>query len=488
MKRETMRSIFLFLILFFSIANLEAQDKKLVHLFEKQQYCECVERYKDIKSKKRTTEMRFINASSYYQLFKKHDLNCLAKEPLSKCLASLFPLKKARNDTALKDISNLFHDVISSATEAYREDMKKGKWNAAFLMIERLKDIEITSTFIIDQALCEYKLSKPSALETTLSALRMFADYNTDNEYFINQTNNILQLLDSTMNENFVILMDTVYRILPDNDMLANTFYNHWKRDIKNCIINEDYDSLVPVIKKVYRHYPSKKDWKDEMNNLVHALADSLVQNFLDNDENIASLIACCSFLMNVRLSLNEIVQNLNDFKYYRIPNMGKNIQIPSYSVSTGVTIKLKFSFLNLHKNNIEIVFNSAVPGTIIQNIKGNFWKDAPESKRAKAAKDIVKQESMNYYLLDSLSHFYCNKFRIENNKKPLVWNNEIYRAASKHHSKTMAGMGCLMHGERRDSIYGQIDLINAYLNIYSDYRGCSGENCLYAYIWIFRA
>jgi hypothetical protein len=155
---------------------------------------------------------------------------------------------------------------------------------------------------------------------------------------------------------------------------------------------------------------------------------------------------------------------------------------ITSYSSSIGSTINIKFSFDKYGKVTNEISFNAVVPGIEMQKIKVFIWSDAPKLKRAKKANDLVKPETFNSMLLDTLSHFYCNKFRAENKKKPLNWSMDIYRA-SKHHSLSLASLGCLFHGESMDSLYGHPDSISYYLDYYNPRRSSAGENCLYSYI-----
>jgi hypothetical protein len=238
---------------------------------------------------------------------------------------------------------------------------------------------------------------------------------------------------------------------------------------------------MFKTIKIIFKNYPHKQAWKKEMSAIVLSIADSLTQRFLDKDENFQSYIACCNFLMKARMSVGDILPNLKNTKYYSVKSTGDKFMITSYSSSIGSTIKIEFSFRTYWKINNEISFSAVVPGVEMQKIKGFLWADAPKVKRAKNAGDLVKPETFNALLLDTLSHFYCNKFRAENKKKPLLWSMDIYRA-SKHHSLSLATLGCLFHGETLDSLYGHPDSISYYLHYYNPRRSSAGENCLYSF------
>lgn len=235
-------------------------------------------------------------------------------------------------------------------------------------------------------------------------------------------------------------------------------------------------------MKVIFSHYPNKQAWKKEMSGIVLSIADSMTQRFLDKDENFQSYIACCNFLMEARMSVGHILPNLKNSKYYSVKSTGNKFIVNRYSYSIGSTIKIDFSFDNYGDINNEISFNAVVPGVEMQKIKGFLWTSAPKLKLAKKANDLVKPETFNSMLLDTLSHFYCNKFRVENKKKLLSWSMDIYRA-SKHHSLSQASLGCIFHGESMDSLYGHPDSIDYYLDQYNPRRSSAGENCLYSYI-----
>ncbi len=478
-----MRKTLLFFSLFFVLLSASAQDWKLLRLYKSRQYCKAIERYSKIPSKNRTPEVLFIMASSYYELFKNPDVKCKLRDPLSRCLTTITRIKKSELSEAIEGLPELTNNAVSDAIQTYRLDMKRMKWDEALAMIERLKKIETNGSLLIDQASCEYGLDKASALETSFSALRLFADdaVKKDEAYFFDQTKNILINLDSTMNMDFHPLMDSLFDKFPNNEMLATAFYNHWKKDILKYSAANEYDFLFKTIKVILNHHSARRDWKDQMSEIVIALADSLTQGFLDNRENLSAYIQCCNFLMKARLTLDDIVPDLKNAKYYKVESMGKDFEITSFSFTSGITNKLKFSVNYNREVTYEINFDAVIPGVEMQNLKGITWKDAPKNKKAKNPLDIVMPETFNSLLLDTLTHFYCNEFRVQNNKAPLTWSGSIYRA-SKHHSMNMALLGSLFHGEEIDPLFGNPDSIGYYLQCLAPRNKIGGENILYGF------
>jgi len=160
---------------------------------------------------------------------------------------------------------------------------------------------------------------------------------------------------------------------------------------------------------------------------------------------------------------------------------MGRDFEITSYSGSSGITNTIEFSINYNRETSYKIDFDAAVPRLEMEKIKGIIWKDVPNNKKAKKKTDIVQSETFNSLLLDTLTHVYCNKFRAQNKKKPLIWSDPIYKA-SKHHSRNLAFLGCLIHGEERDSLFGQPDSIDYYLHYLGPRNMSAGENILYGY------
>ena len=475
-------SLLLFSLLFYF--SSQAQDKKTIRLFDRNQYCDCINHINKNRSKIKTPEVLFIEASSYYQLYINPDNDCRIKVPLTKCLTVLIKIRKGKTGYSTPGLELLYVNAVSSGIQSYRDDMAEKKWEAALTMIERLKKIEAKSSLIIDQAVCEYGLAKSTALETACLALNSCKSSpdKKDQHYVLNQANNILLSLDSSMNKDFHPFMDSLFKNFQDNDIFAFSFYNHWKNEIRKHKSAGEYNFMFKTIDVIFKYYPDKKEWKDEMSSIVILTADSLTQDFLDNEENFQSYIACCQFLMEARISLQSILPDLKNTKYYGVKTKGSDFAVNMFSASIGTTTTIKFSFDKYWKTKNEIVFDAVVPGVKMEKIKGFLWVDSPLKKRAKRGTDLVKSESFNSFLLDSLCHSYCNKFRIENNRKPLFWSKEIYRA-SKHHSKTQACLGCMIHGELTDPIYGNPESIQYYLEYFSPMHFSSGENVLYAYI-----
>ncbi|MFZ4413225.1 MAG: CAP domain-containing protein [Bacteroidales bacterium] len=472
------------LLLYFIVFSLQAQDKKLSHLYYGKQYCRCIERYNKIPPERRTAEDQYIKASSFYALYKNPENDCKISNPLSNCFIALIKLKKLKSAQSIDGLSELICNVFSSGSEVYQEAIRQEKWETALSMIGKLKSIEISPTLLIDQALCEYGLSKTSALETACLAINLFVqdkDKLAEPDFFT-RTNSILLKLDSTKNNDFHPFIDTLLNKFPNNDQFATSYYAHWKKEIRKLNTISDYDFMFKTMKVIFSHYPQRLAWKKEMSCIVLSIADSMTQRFLNKDENFQSYIACCNFLMKARISVGDILPNLKTAKYYSVKSTGNRFRINSYSSSIGSTINIEFSFDNYGGINNEISFNAVVPGVEMRKIKGFLWVDAPKQKRAKKVNELVNPETFNSILLDTLSHSYCNKFRSENKKIPLSWNMDIYRA-SKHHSLSQASLGCIFHGEDMDSLYGHPDSIDYYLDQYNPRRSSAGENCLYSYI-----
>jgi len=472
-------------ILFFLFLHLSSysQDRKSLRLYNNGKYCDCIERINDLPLKSKTPDVLYLAASSYYQLSIAPDKECKIKDPLAKCLNTLVKIRKGKHGEAVQGLAGLYSNAVSSGIQCYREHMAHNNWDAALVMIERLKKIETSSTLLIDQAVCEYGTDKGSALETANTALNLCKNEpdKSRETYVLYQANNILLKLDSIRNPYFHPFMDSLLSKFPDNNDFANSYYIHWKNEIRRHNTAFDYDFMFKTMKVIFSHFPDKQTWKEELHGIVLSIADSLTQVFLDNEENFAAYIACCNLLTKARMEVGCSLPDFNSASYYSVKSTGNKFKINWYSASIGSTIKIKFTFDKFHEIDNELIFNAVVPGVEMQKIKGFLWVDAPKAKRAKKANDLVKPESFNSTLLDTLSHFYCNKFRAENKKKPLNWNWTLYRA-SKHHSLSMADLGCIFHGEIMDSLYGHPDSINYYLEHYNPRRSSAGENCLYSF------
>jgi len=479
-----MNRVVLLLLISLCVLNARAQGGRISRLYSHKHYCDCIDKINNLPSKSKSPEVWFIAASSYYQLYLNPDKECKIKDPLTKCLNTLVKISKAKPGDSVQGLAKLYANALASGIQSYRENMARSKWDAAIAMIEHLKKIETNSTLLIDQAVCEYSIAKSSALETACKALNLLkSDPDKKSEtYVLNQSNKILLQLDSTRNKDFHPFMDTMFNKFPDNEQFANSYYTHWKNEIRKHNITNDYEFMFKTMKVIFSHYPNNQAWKKEMSGIVFLIADSMTQRFLDKEENFQSYIACCNFLMKARMSVGDILPNLKNTKYYSVKSTGNKFMLNWFSSSIGSKIKIEFSFQKYGGINNEIIFDAVVPGVEMQKIKGFLWADAPKLKRAKKPNDLVKPETFNSMLLDTLSHYYCNKFRAENKKKPLSWNTDIYRA-SKHHSLSQASLGCIFHGESIDSLYGHPDSINYYLDQYNPRRSSSGENCLYSYI-----
>jgi hypothetical protein len=444
-------------------------------------YCDCIDRINKLSSKDKTQAVLFLAASSYYQLSLTPDKECKIKDPLTKCLNTLVKIKKGKPGDSVHGFEVLCSNAVSAGIESYHENMARSKWDAAISMIERLRKIETNSSLLIDQAICEYAIAKSSALETACNALRLCKS-NPSKEgetYVLNQASNILLNLDSIKHKDFHPFMDSLFNIFPENDSFANSYYTHWKKEIRKHNTTSDYDFMFKTMKVIFSYYPNKQDWKKEMNDIILSIADSMTQRFLVDESNFPSYITCCNFLIRARISLGDILPDFKNAKYYGIKSTGNKFLVSWFSSST---MKINFSFQTYWNIDNEIFFDAVVPGEEMQKINGFLWSDAPKHKRAKKANDQVKPEMYNSLLLDTLTHFYCNKFRNENKKKSLSWNMDMYRA-SKHHSLNMASLASIFHGEINDPLYGHPDSINYYLEYLYPRRVSAGENCLYSFI-----
>jgi len=178
----------LFLLSFF--ISTYAQDKKLMRLYNHEQYCDCIERFNKLSYEKKTTDALFIAASSYYQLFKTPDIGCKIKDPLPKCFKTLERIKKSKSTGVVQGLPELVDNAVSAATETYRDAMYRHKWDAALILIERIKKIQYNSSLLIDQATCEYGIAKLTAFETACYALNFYANNpdEKDKVYFFDQT------------------------------------------------------------------------------------------------------------------------------------------------------------------------------------------------------------------------------------------------------------------------------------------------------------
>lgn len=100
----------------------------------------------------KTTDALFIAASSDYHLFKIPDNECKLRDPLSKCLTTLTRIKASKSNVTVPGLPELVDNAVSAGIQTYRDDMNLKKWDAALIMIERIKKIQINSSLLIDQA------------------------------------------------------------------------------------------------------------------------------------------------------------------------------------------------------------------------------------------------------------------------------------------------------------------------------------------------
>lgn len=459
------------------LTGIKAQDKKLMRLFNNREYCKCIERCKKNSGKEKYSALTlFIKTSAYFELYKNPDVNCDIKNPLTKCFATLDKLQKkyrqanmAKTDTSFySDILELEYTIIDKGIKIYSNNIMQTKWDSALQMIELLKPFYNKSNLFIDKAICEYALSKSTALETANLALKLYQNekQNINNIDFITKANGILQNLDSTMNKDFVPFMDSVFKIFPDNETLANIFYNHCKKNIRKFTKDDEYDFIFSTIEVIFKYYPDRQDWSKEINEIVLSIADSLTQRYIDDEKNYPSLIASCNLLMKTRSTLKLETSDFKKTKFYQL-KANKNLHLGVYSKGS---TSFEFSFSG-YKEECKISIDWVIPQIEMTKIKDFIWTDAPAYKKACNPGDLIKPETFNALLLDTLCHKYCNKFRKEYGKKPLDWYNPMYRA-SRHHSLTMACRGAIFHGEGNTPLNGPLDSVNYY------WKWFGGENC----------
>jgi len=463
------------------LSGLYAQDKKIAMLYKIKSYCKCINRYDKLSSKEKSSIDLYYKAASYYQLYLNKDFDCDTKDPFSKSVRSIARLKKQKDVSSVRELPELIKNVFNSGLDIYRQNMADKKYDKALQIIELLKEIETTPVLLMAQSYAECQ--KGGAL-SSFWAFKALQDYKqikeeNDNQKFIEFTNLILLKLDSIKSPDLQPLMDTVMSVVPDNDKLANTFYGFWKRDIIKYKDNKDYGHLFNTIDIILKHYPDRQVWKDEVIQIVLSIADSMVTNFNNDSNMINGIFYCSNFLTKARNSVPEDMRaKLFNAAFYSIPTTADKYKFAYVNSSTSFNNILRVEADRKYK--ADIYFEAIVPKEEMMKIKDFIWQDAPDKKKARSAKDFVRKENMNYFLLDSLCHYYCNIFRQENSKSALLWNRDLYRA-SKHHASTMACIGSIFHGEEEDLLYGQIDSVKMYRSFTDlSYFRCSGENALY--------
>ena len=449
-----------------------AQDKKVTILFNQKSYCKCIARCEKVLSKKGTAEVMYYKASALLQLYKNPDKDCEIKDPLKKSLRALERLKRYKNASTVEGIKELEDEIINIYVGLYNEAIKNKKWEQAVTYIDILLDHKPQCNYHIDKAYCEYALLKPDAINSISDAFQIkVVTQNKDTSDVFTKPYEILKDLDrSDRIKEYNQLMDTLIFYFPKNHLLLTDVYNNLLKKWYKYKRENKYDSLVEYSKYLAKYYPENIELKNQINNAFVFIADSLTGNFTSNNQDVMSLVTCCNFLSDARVTLGAYADKLRNAKYFQLKVSKYKFSIFSASkTEKGNTLNYDFS-IESDTAHYVIRFNDIYP-VVCLKIKGFIWEDTPRNKQAKDAKDIVKKESMNYHLLDSLTHVYCNKFRASQGVRSLKWNNTIYRG-SKHHSGTLACYGGLFHGEPLDSTLAQIDSIKMYMKI------LWGENC----------
>ncbi len=444
-------------------------------LFENKDFCKCVERYDKLASDEKSNEDLFLRTASLFQLHQRPDAKCEIKDPFSKAVKSFVRLQKAKGGPEVKDFNKLKNDILSTGVKQYNQLIIEKKFPKALQLIEALKEIEPKANFLMAQAFCENEQLNTSGIQNARYAITSFSNIkdNADIADFTFHLNNLLFKLDSTQDKGFRLIADSAIIVLNGNEQTANIIFSNWKKEMLFFKNKKDYDNLFKTINTYWVKYPEKPNWTEEIAQIVIAPADSMAKEFAADNIKINFLFACCNYLSKARENLPlTLVAKLTSAQYYKLPVSNKAIPLNYASHSFGLKNSIKFE--NPTTRTIhEISFSHSIPKSEVINITNFFWHEAPKVKRARLASELVKKESFNPYLLDSLCHVYLNKFRTENNRNALKWNKEVYRA-SVQHASTMACIGNAFNKEEINPIYGHPDSIKVYLDLTN---GCAGEN-----------
>jgi hypothetical protein len=399
------------------------------------------------------------------------DKDCHVTNLLNKSVLAMQRLNKCRKDTAGLGIKEVENDIIGILTGLYREEISQNQWKQAASHIDILMTLRTHREYLIDRAACAYALHDKEAIGNVSRAIRFNSGHGNNDtaENFAGPYGLLRQLQASGREKEFNQLFDTLIYYFPTNSILLTDIYNNllvkwhrYRREYK-------FDSLLDYSGYLKKCYPGNGELKLQISQAVLAAADSLAGIYAISDTAVAAVLTCLDLLAKARAILGEYVTGLNMAAYYTLrPN--KTITFGGFS---SFSENLEFSTRGKSSRDYHLDLNpvkTLVPGWETGSITGYIWNNVPVAKRAKSQKDQIRKETLNYFLLDTLTHALCNRFRRENQRPRLKWNNNYYRA-SRHHALVMASQNAIWHGEDTESDYADPDSVKMYMSMFQ------GEN-----------
>ena len=453
---------------------LAAQDLKVKKLYQEKEYCKCVERCEKVLLKKSSAEVLYYKAASLIYLYKTKDSSCVIPNLLKRSMNALSRLNKCKKDTSGLGIKLIETEIVSACTSLYKEEMELKKWKSAIGYIDVLLAYKPQCNYYFDKAFCAYFLSDRNAIMNLSEALHCLPVKDAhDTSGLFSRLFGLMKVLEhaNRLKEHHQ-LFDTLMSYYPGNSMLVSEVNTNLLQKLYRYKHQNQYDSLLEYAGWLSKSTPGNKEVRARITHAVISVADSLADLYSKSDTSIGALTNCLKLLSDARILLGEYIEGLRQTKYYSLkPDKTTKFIIES-RFDNDIGFRADPSTGKDYTLNIKNI-RTLVPCRAIGEVPGYLWKDAPKPVRARSAKELLKKETLNYYLLDSLTHIYCNKFRGENSKTRLKWSSSHYRA-SKHHALVMASANAIWHGENVDSSYADIDSIKLYLRLFW------GENCQY--------
>lgn len=473
------RAVILLLFIVISTA-LTAQDKKMRLFYESGMYCKVLKRYDKLSVKKRTVRDLYYRAAAFYKIFEKNDTRCDISNPYAKAVTALARALKHKNASNVTELPILKKDILDAGKTLCMEAFEAQKPAKALKWATVINENFEEPFFVMAEAYASYLTNAPLAQYIAEKAIKMYSKTDeTEHQHFTAITEKLLLYLDSVRHNDFRPLMDLLLTTLGEDTHFATIFYNISKKDIHDFRNRGDYTHLFNTIGIIFQHYPNRDDWHNEIAGIILNISDSLTGLYTHDSTRIDAIFEACNLLIKARTALPQKAKskiNLAHFHYL----------VPSYEQITfnyetrQANNIYELTFKNTSGQKFSIRIEAIIPQEVIRKLPGFLWPAATGRKKASRPTDIVKEDTFNPRLLDSLCMVYCNDFRAENNLPPLLWQHNIYRA-SKHHATTMACLGAIFHGQENQDIYGPPDSVSMYKK-YTSARTFSGtgENVLY--------
>lgn len=115
-----MKKALLLLCIILFILKAQAQDKKMISLFDEKSYCKCIERFDNLPPDKKTSDDLLLKASAYYELFLAPDQKCDIKDPLIKAVRTMARLQKQKGGSSTKGFAELKNNILNSGVDLYK--------------------------------------------------------------------------------------------------------------------------------------------------------------------------------------------------------------------------------------------------------------------------------------------------------------------------------------------------------------------------------